>query len=219
VAAAEDGQRLQALADADARSALGQDLQALALISLGSTEVWAASVEEVGRHLERGVALAQRIGRPYLEYTGRAHQATVQVYRSFARAAEFGRQAVDWANDTGGTTSHSLASPTCRSQPCSSGRAGWRRQNLGRARRANPQSRNRARNRTGDLRDVQLRAFQRAGDSLREAACRSAVLSVDDEVTTQALIEKHHLGFSVGHSANAQGVAWLVGAFLNEEPL
>jgi LuxR family maltose regulon positive regulatory protein len=100
---AEDAQRLQALADdAEAvRSALGQDLRALALISLGSTEVWAARIEEADRHLERGVALARQIGRPYLEFTGLAHQATVEVYRSFARAAELGMQAAELAGRHG----------------------------------------------------------------------------------------------------------------------
>jgi peroxiredoxin len=50
---------------------------------------------------------------------------------------------------------------------------------------------------------AQLRAFQRAGDSLREAGIRVAVLSVDDEATTQALIGERKLRFPVGHSADA----------------
>ena len=104
-AVAEEGRRLQALAEApDAASAgLGEDLRALALISLGSTEVWAAQVEEAERHLEQGVALARGIGRPYLEFTGLAHQAVVEVYRSFARAVERSRQAVELAERHGWT--------------------------------------------------------------------------------------------------------------------
>jgi LuxR family maltose regulon positive regulatory protein len=64
--------------------------------------VWqAAQFEEAGRHLEDGVALGRRIGRPYLEFTGLAYQAVVEVFRSFARAAERGRQVVELARRHG----------------------------------------------------------------------------------------------------------------------
>jgi hypothetical protein len=53
-----------------ARIEAAEDLRALALVSLGIAELWAARFEEAGRHLEDGVALARRIGRPYLEFTG-----------------------------------------------------------------------------------------------------------------------------------------------------
>ena len=76
-AVAEEARRLQAMAEAPeaAQPGLGEELRALALISLGSTEFWAARFEEAERHLEQGVALARRIGRPYLEFTGLAYQA------------------------------------------------------------------------------------------------------------------------------------------------
>src|SRR5215472_11732040 len=63
-AVARQAQRLQGAAEAPevARSGLGQDLRALALISLGSAELWVARFEEAERHLEQGVALARRIG-------------------------------------------------------------------------------------------------------------------------------------------------------------
>ena len=104
-AVAEEAQRLQAMAEAPdaAQPALGEDLRALALISLGSTEYWTARFEEAERHLEQGVALARRIGRPFLEFTGLAHQAAVELYRSFARAAERSRQAVELAERHGWT--------------------------------------------------------------------------------------------------------------------
>ena len=86
-----------------AQPGLGEDLRALALINLGITEVWAARLEEAERHLEQGVALARRIGRPYLEFTGLAHQASVELYRSFARAAERSRQAIELAGRHGWT--------------------------------------------------------------------------------------------------------------------
>src|SRR5262249_9969986 len=55
-AVAKEAGRLQAAAEAPevARSGLGEELRALALISLGSTEYWAARFEEAGRYLEQG---------------------------------------------------------------------------------------------------------------------------------------------------------------------
>ena len=106
-AVAEEVRRLQALAEApDAtQPALSQDLRAMALTSLGITEVWTGRFEEAQRHLERGVALARRIGGPFLEFTGLAHLAPVEMFRSYARAAERSRQAIElaerhgWASD------------------------------------------------------------------------------------------------------------------------
>ena len=82
---------------------LGEDLGALALISLGTTEFWAAKFEAAERHLEQGVALARRIGRPYLELTGLAYQASTDFFRSFARAVERGSQAAELARQHGWT--------------------------------------------------------------------------------------------------------------------
>jgi LuxR family transcriptional regulator, maltose regulon positive regulatory protein len=105
-AAAEEARRLQALAEAPeaAQPGLGEDLRALALVNLGGAEVWAAQVEEAERHLEQGVALARRIGRPYLEFTGLANQAAIApVLRSFAQAAERSRQVIELAERHGWT--------------------------------------------------------------------------------------------------------------------
>ena len=106
-AVAEEARELQAMAEvADAaQPGLGADLSALALISLGSTEFWATASEDAERCLDRGIALARRGGRPYLEFTGLAYQAPHEFFHSFARAAERGRQAVElaerhgWAGD------------------------------------------------------------------------------------------------------------------------
>jgi LuxR family maltose regulon positive regulatory protein len=102
-AVAEEAQRLQDIADApDAtRPGLGEDLRALALIHLGSAELWAAPGEEAEHHLERGVALARRTERPYLEFAGLAYQAVMEFVRSFSRAAEQGRRAVELAQRHG----------------------------------------------------------------------------------------------------------------------
>jgi LuxR family transcriptional regulator, maltose regulon positive regulatory protein len=102
---AEQARRLEALAKARdvAQPGLSQDLSALALIGLDSAEVWTARFEDAERHLEQGVVLARRIGRPYLEFTGLAHLATVEIVRSFARSAEHGRQAIELAERHGWT--------------------------------------------------------------------------------------------------------------------
>ena len=104
-AVAEQARRLQAIAEAPdaALPGLGEELRGLALINLGITEVWAAQFEVAERHLEQGVALARRIGRPFLEFSGLAHQAVIETYRSFARAAERSRQAIELARRHGWT--------------------------------------------------------------------------------------------------------------------
>ena len=103
-AMAEEARKLQAAAEApEAALGLGEELRALALVSLGSAEFWAARIEEATAHLEHAVALARRIGRPYLEFTGLAYQAVIESERSYARAAERGRQAVELAERHGWT--------------------------------------------------------------------------------------------------------------------
>lgn len=67
--------------------------------------------------------------------------------------------------------------------------------------------------------NAQLRAFQRAGDTLADLGIQVVALSVDDEATTVALVEKLGLTFPVGHSADARAIAELTGAFVNAEPL
>ena len=66
---------------------------------------------------------------------------------------------------------------------------------------------------------AQLRAFQRAGDSLTQAGIRVAALWVDDEKTTTEFTARHGLTFPLGHSADARAVAALTGAFVNDDPL
>jgi len=104
-AAVEEARRLKAMAEAPdpAQPALGEDLRALALISLGSAELRAARLEDADRHLELGIALARQIGRPFLEFTGLAYQALAGIYRSFARVAERGMQAIELARRHGWT--------------------------------------------------------------------------------------------------------------------
>jgi LuxR family transcriptional regulator, maltose regulon positive regulatory protein len=99
---AEEARRVQAIADAqEAQPGLGEDLRALALISLGITEFWVARLAEAERHLDQGVALARRIGRPYLEFTGLVYAANLEFFRSFAVAVEHSMQAADLAELNG----------------------------------------------------------------------------------------------------------------------
>jgi len=66
--------------------------------------------------------------------------------------------------------------------------------------------------------NAQLAAFHRAEDKLAELGVKVVALSVDDEATSAALVAKHHLGFPVGHSADADAVAAATGAFTNADP-
>jgi peroxiredoxin len=67
--------------------------------------------------------------------------------------------------------------------------------------------------------NAQLRAFQRAQDSLATLGVKVVALSVDDEATTKGLVDKLRLTFPVGHSADAHAVAEATGAFVNPDPV
>jgi LuxR family maltose regulon positive regulatory protein len=104
-AVAEKAQRLLAPAEAadSARLGLGEDLRALALIDLGIAELWAAGFEEADRHLEQGVALAHRIGRPFLEITGLAQWAQLVSWWSFPQGAQRSIHTIELAGRHGWT--------------------------------------------------------------------------------------------------------------------
>jgi LuxR family transcriptional regulator, maltose regulon positive regulatory protein len=112
-AAVEQAQRLQALAEAPdaAQPGLGDELRAFALVKIGDSETWAGRLDQAESHLERGVALARRIGRSYLEFMGLADQAEIELNRPcFPQAAQRSRQAIDlaerhgWADDPAACT-------------------------------------------------------------------------------------------------------------------
>jgi LuxR family maltose regulon positive regulatory protein len=100
---AEEAQRLLGpAADPDAaQPGLGEDLRVLALMNLGIAELWSLRLDEAERHLEQGVALARRIGRPNLEVSCLAHGAMVARLRSPAGGEEWGRQAIELARRHG----------------------------------------------------------------------------------------------------------------------
>lgn len=81
---------------------LSEDRRALALISLGVAEAQVSRQEEAERHLQQGVALAERIGRPYLQVFGLAFMAPPAVMvRSHEVAVECAMRAIDLARSHG----------------------------------------------------------------------------------------------------------------------
>ncbi len=104
-AAAEEAQRLRVVADAPDTAPLGlsEELRALALINLGITEYWGGRLAEAEPHLEQGITLARRIGRPYLEFLGLAHRTAIATVRSsrYALAEERARQTIELARRHG----------------------------------------------------------------------------------------------------------------------
>jgi LuxR family maltose regulon positive regulatory protein len=81
--------------------AMGSELRAVALLNLGIVETWSRRFDDAERHLSEGAALAQAIGRPYLEVACRAHQIFPTTLVSLASARERGRQAVALAERHG----------------------------------------------------------------------------------------------------------------------
>jgi LuxR family maltose regulon positive regulatory protein len=98
---------------ADATSeplAMGSELRGVALLNLGIVETWTGRLLEAERHLCDGAALAQRIGRPYLEVACRAHQGFPSRTVSVTTARERGRQAVALA-ERHGLDDHPILAP------------------------------------------------------------------------------------------------------------
>ncbi len=102
-AVTEEAQRLlaPAMTTESGQPGVGEDLRALALINLGTAELWTSRFDEAGRHLEDGIALARRIGRPYLEVTGLAYGAQLMSWQSFPLGAQRSLQAIELARQHG----------------------------------------------------------------------------------------------------------------------
>ena len=82
---------------------LGDDVRAVALVSLGEVELAWQRLDEAERHLGQGIDLARRIGRPYTEVIGLAHGARAAIPRSQALAVERATQAIELARRHGWT--------------------------------------------------------------------------------------------------------------------
>ena len=65
---------------------------------------------------------------------------------------------------------------------------------------------------------TQLAGFQRASEKLAETGIKVVALSVDDEATTVGTIAKFKLSFPVGRSADADKIAAITGAYINQTP-
>jgi LuxR family transcriptional regulator, maltose regulon positive regulatory protein len=102
-AVSEQARRLQAAGAAPdaAQPGLGEELRALALAGLADTEIWTGRLDRAERHLEQTIALARRIGRPYLEFIGLVYWAEIELSRWFPRAVERSRQAIELARRHG----------------------------------------------------------------------------------------------------------------------
>jgi LuxR family transcriptional regulator, maltose regulon positive regulatory protein len=102
LALAEEAEQLRSVDALDAAQlGLGEELRALALISLGIADLCSSRLGEAEVHLELGVALARRIGRPLLEISALAHWGLVASFRSPALAVERGLQAIELAQRHG----------------------------------------------------------------------------------------------------------------------
>ena len=86
-----------------AQMGLGEELRAIALLGLGTTESWTVRFEEARQHLEQARALAHRIGRPYLQFSSLVFQAIVEVLQSSVLAVEPSTQAIELARRHGWT--------------------------------------------------------------------------------------------------------------------
>jgi LuxR family transcriptional regulator, maltose regulon positive regulatory protein len=80
---------------------LAEDVRAWALVALGTAELSSPRLEEAELHLEQGIALARRTGRPFTEVSGLAQGARVAAYRSLALAVERSTQAIELARQHG----------------------------------------------------------------------------------------------------------------------
>lgn len=67
--------------------------------------------------------------------------------------------------------------------------------------------------------NAQLAAFARSADKFAAEAIKVVSVSVDEREKTEALVEKHELGFPVAYGADAHAVSAVTGAFLNGDPV
>jgi LuxR family maltose regulon positive regulatory protein len=100
-AALEKSRSLEAALAAQTSSAIAvnNDMRALALWILGTVELWSSRFEEARRDLEESVALARRIGRPFVEIGCLGHLAVAAP--SFTRGSQLSGEAIELAERHG----------------------------------------------------------------------------------------------------------------------
>jgi peroxiredoxin len=59
----------------------------------------------------------------------------------------------------------------------------------------------------------QMAAFANAAEALSQAGIKVVAFSADDEAATAEFVKKHHIPFSIGHSANVDTVVEATGAY------
>ena len=59
----------------------------------------------------------------------------------------------------------------------------------------------------------QMAAFASASEALLQAGIKVVAFSADDEAATAEFVEKHHISFKMGHSANVDTVVGATGAY------
>src|SRR3982075_3297189 len=103
---------LNALTADGSSDVIGKDseLRAVALMNLGIVERWSGQFADSERHVTEGAALAQTIGRPYIEIACRAYQAFPSPLVSLTKARGRGRQAAALA-DRYGLSDRSVLAP------------------------------------------------------------------------------------------------------------
>ncbi len=89
--------------------ALGSDLRAVALMNLGTVEMWSLELEDAERHLQEGALLAREIGRPYLEVSCLAQLGFASRIGSLATAQRRCREAIALAERHGWETEPVIA--------------------------------------------------------------------------------------------------------------
>lgn len=67
--------------------------------------------------------------------------------------------------------------------------------------------------------NVQLAEFARAEEKFAEEQIKVVSVSAEDRLKTEALVDKHKLGFPVGYGADVQAVSAATGAFVNQNPV
>ena len=106
----QEAQQLLSLAEAPETGQSGaEDARAMALVSLGTAELMSQQVDDADRHLEQAVALARRVGRPFVEVTALAQWASAATYRSLAVAMQRGTKAIEVAERHGWTQHQALS--------------------------------------------------------------------------------------------------------------
>ena len=90
--------------------ALGSDLRAFALLTLGIVETWTLHLAEAQQHLLEGATLARKIGRPYLEVSCLGRLGFGSKLLSFAVARERCEEAIELAERHGWGSDRVIAS-------------------------------------------------------------------------------------------------------------